>query len=90
MIVVAPNGEVFQNDDQGFRTGCFFCPQVKIPNSPNTGWYSVRIGRSRRVPGDANFRLLAAMYPRGNDNCNEPTPLANPEPVEEKKKKAGK
>ena len=92
MIVVAPNGEIFQNDDQGFpNEGFFFCPLVKIANSPNTGWYTVRIGRSRRLPpGDANFALLAASYPRGNDNCNEPTALANPEAVEEKKQKAQK
>jgi hypothetical protein len=88
MIVIAPNGEIFQNDDQGFpNTGCFFCPLVKIPNSPNSGWYTVRIGRSRRIPGDAHFALLAAQYPRGNENCNEPTPLANAAIQEEKAEK---
>jgi hypothetical protein len=75
MIVIAPNGVIFQNDDKGAGF-CPLCPLVKINVAPIGGWYTVRIGRSTGGAVDASFTMLVSQYNPGNANCADPTPPA--------------
>lgn len=89
MIVIAPNGTIFQNDDKG--TGpCPLCPLVKINPAPIGGWYTVRLGRSTGVAIDASFTMRVNQYNAGNANCAEPTLPAAPEVEAAKARKAAK
>jgi hypothetical protein len=75
MIVISPNGAIFQNDDKGAGF-CPLCPLVKINPAPIGGWYTVRIGRSTGTAVDASFTMLISQYNPGNPNCADPTPPA--------------
>lgn len=71
MVVVAPNGTVFRNDD---RNGALDRrPLVKIASAPNNGWYTVRVGQFNGVATETNIVLLYGLYPAGNPNCATPT-----------------
>jgi hypothetical protein len=70
MVVVAPNGTVYRNDD---RTGSDLRPLVKIDTTPNNGWYTVHLARFDGSAVNANFVLLYGRYNTGNVNCSNPT-----------------
>jgi hypothetical protein len=74
MVVRAPDGTVFRNDD---RPGDLR-PLVKINSAPNNGWYSVSLARFAGVAADNNFVLLYGRYNGGNPNCSSPTPPLSP------------
>lgn len=71
MVVRAPNGQVFRNDDGG--GACPLCPVVKIGNTPNNGWYTVSIGHFAGTALSSNFSMVYSTYPVGNPNCALPT-----------------
>jgi hypothetical protein len=76
MVVIAPNGTVFRNDD---RNGAFDRrPLVKIASAPSNGWYTVQVGQFAGTATETNIVLLYGRYPFGNPNCATPTvPLIN-------------
>jgi hypothetical protein len=72
MVVVAPNGTVFRNDD---RNGSLDRrPLVKIGSAPINGWYTVHISQFAGVATETNMVLLYGRYNGGNPNCAAPTP----------------
>jgi hypothetical protein len=74
MIVVAPNGTVFRNDD---RSPTDLRPLVKIGPAPTPGWYRVVVTQFAGAPIEAFTVMLYGRYSAGNPNCNTPTtPLA--------------
>jgi hypothetical protein len=72
MVVRAPNGSVFRNDDKG-GPSCPLCPRVAISSTPNNGWYSTTLYAWNGVPVEANFVLVYGRYPIGNPNCSSAT-----------------
>jgi hypothetical protein len=74
-VLIAPNGDVYRNDDSGATT-CFLCPLIKVDQTPGPerGWYTLQIAHYFGIPVDANFTLLYGLYPTGNPNCASPTP----------------
>jgi hypothetical protein len=70
MVVVAPNGTVYRNDD---RTVLDARPLVKIDPTPNNGWYTVHLARFDGSAVNANFVLLYGRHNSGNVNCSNPT-----------------
>jgi hypothetical protein len=76
MVVVAPNGAVYRNDDRGGER-CPLCPQVKINSTPNNGWYTVSISEWTGASVQANFQLLYQRTGTGSAVClPETTPVA--------------
>ena len=75
VIVVAPGGAVYRNDD---RSPTDRRPLVKISPVPLDGWYRVIVTHFAGTNiGIANAVLLYGRYAAGNPNCNNPTfPLA--------------
>jgi hypothetical protein len=71
MIVVAPNGTVFRNDD---RTPTDRRPLVKIESAPSPGWYRVVVTQFAGAAIEADTVMMYGRYPPGNPNCNNPTP----------------
>lgn len=69
MVVVAPNGSVFRDDDGGTGTQ----PLVKIASAPNDGWYTVHLASFSGSAIGANFVLLYGRYTSGNANCDGAT-----------------
>ncbi len=69
LVVVAPNGEVYRDDDGGGSNR----PLIKIANAPVTGWYTVHVSHYAGLPIDTNFALLYGRYPAGNVNCDGAT-----------------
>ena len=74
MTVIAPSGQIFQNDDKGTNS-CPACPLVKIGQTPLGGWYTVRVGRANGTAVNASFTMMVSQYPIGNPNCADPTPV---------------
>ncbi len=76
MVVVAPNGQVFRDDDGGGERR----PLVKIASAPNVGWYTVQVSRFDGVPSAlaiSNFVFSHGVYTPGNANCaSETGPLS--------------
>jgi hypothetical protein len=72
IVVVAPNGTIFRNDDTGLAP-CPNCPLVKIGNTPNQGWYTVQVSHFAGAANFTNFTLLHGQYPLNNANCATPT-----------------
>jgi hypothetical protein len=71
IVVVAPNGTVFRNDD---RNGALDRrPLVKIASAPNNGWYTVHVSQFNGAPTETNIVLLYGRYNAGNPNCATPT-----------------
>ena len=71
LVVVAPNGTVFRNDD---RSGVADRrPLVKIASAPNNGWYTVHVAQFAGAATETNILLLYGRYPRGNANCGGAT-----------------
>jgi len=75
MVVVAPNGIVFRNDDRAVGD---LRPLVKIGSAPNNGWYTVHLSHFLGSSVSANFTLLYGRYTAGNLNCSVPTPPLGP------------
>jgi hypothetical protein len=75
MVVRAPNGAVFRNDDKSFFD---FRPRVVISGTPSNGWYSTTLAHFAGSGVDANFTLLYGRYPSGNPNCSPATTALNP------------
>jgi hypothetical protein len=74
LVVVAPNGSVFRNDD---RNGALDRrPLVKIASAPNNGWYTVHVSQFAGTATEGNFTLLYGRYTAGNANCGTPTPAS--------------
>ena len=69
MVVVAPNGSVFRDDDGGIGTR----PLVRIASTPNNGWYTVHLASFSGAAVNANFTLLYGRYTGGNSNCSGAT-----------------
>jgi hypothetical protein len=72
IVVVAPNGTIFRNDDSGLAN-CPNCPLVKIGNTPNVGWYTVQVMQFAGAGTFGNFTMLYGVYPLNNPNCDAPT-----------------
>lgn len=72
MTVVAPNGDVFRNDDSG-GAGCVLCSLVKLVGR-NTGWYTVQLSHEAGIATHADFQLAYGRYSGANPNCAPPTP----------------
>ena len=72
LIVIAPGGQVFGNDDKG-TSPCPTCPLVKIAQTPLGGWYTVRVGQGNGSAVNASFTMMVSQYPLGNPNCADPT-----------------
>lgn len=70
MVVVAPNGSVFRNDD---RVVGDLRPLVKIDRTPNNGWYTVHLAQFAGSAANANLVLLYGRYNSGNINCFLPS-----------------
>lgn len=70
MVVVAPNGTVFRNDD---RAGGDLRPLIKMNPTSNNGWYTVHLARFDGAAVSTNFVLLYGRYNRDNANCAAPT-----------------
>ena len=68
MVVRAPDGSIFRNDDKG-GTSCPLCPRVVVNNTPNQGWYSTTVQHFAGSAVETNFVLLYGRYPLGNPNC---------------------
>jgi hypothetical protein len=80
MEVIAPNGQVFRDDDSGGSLR----PLVQIASAPNFGWYTVQVAHFNGVPLTADFTLKYGRYNNGNPNCAQPTsPLALPAGAQE-------
>jgi hypothetical protein len=74
IIVVAPNGTVFRNDD---RSRTDRRPLVKIGPAPTPGWYRVVVTQFEGTPIEVDTVMMYGRYSAGNPNCNNPTaPLA--------------
>jgi hypothetical protein len=68
MVVVAPNGTIYRNDD---RTATDFRPLVQINPTPNNGWYTVQLAKFNGQAVSANFTLFYGRYNAGNPNCGQ-------------------
>ncbi len=73
MVVVAPNGTVYRNDNKGSGS-CTDCPLVRIKPTPSEGWYTVSVGTSNGAAVDENFRIGFGRYAVANANCATATP----------------
>ena len=70
MVVVAPNGQVFRDDDSNGN----LLPIVKIASAPNFGWYTVQIAHFNGAPQtNLDFVMKYGRYNNGNPNCANPT-----------------
>ena len=77
MVVVAPNGNVYRNDDFGGTTR----PRVVIIPTPARGWYYVSIARFNGAPApehDLQFAFGRYTNNTANPNCASPTVAAAP------------
>ena len=70
MVVVAPNGTLFRNDD---RTSTDLRPLIKMTPTSNNGWYTVHLARFNGSAVNGNFVLLYGRYNQGNPNCASPS-----------------
>ena len=72
MVVVAPNGDAFRNDDFGGTLR----PRVVIRPTPASGWYYVSIARFNGDPApehDIQFAFGRYTNSTTNPNCESPT-----------------
>jgi len=72
MVVVAPNGDVFRNDDFGGTLR----PRIVIRPTPARGWYYVSIARFNGAPApEHDLQLAYGRYTNSatNPNCASPT-----------------
>jgi hypothetical protein len=67
LVVVAPNGTVYRNDD--VNGAADRRPLVKIPSAPNSGWYTVHVSPFNGAALNYNFALWYGRYSAGNINC---------------------
>ncbi len=71
MVVVAPDGTVYRNDD---RSSTDARPLVAFNSGPTAGWYTVHIGQYAGHAITTNSPLLQyGLYTEGNPNCVNPT-----------------
>lgn len=74
MVVIAPNGTVYRNDD---RASGDSRPLIKIASAPVQGWYTVYVSQYNgrlQTPQFPSITLLYGQYNNGNPNCASPTP----------------
>jgi hypothetical protein len=80
IVAVAPNGQVFQNDDRDPPTD--LRPLVTIDPAPRMGYYTVHIAHFDGEAVEADFVLLHGLYNSGNAaNCvpaTQPAMTGNP------------
>jgi len=69
MVVIAPDGEVFRDDDSGGSLR----PLVEIASAPSFGWYTVQIAQFAGAASNGDFTLKYGRYTAGNPNCANPT-----------------
>ncbi|NTU41986.1 MAG: hypothetical protein HGA78_02830 [Nitrospirales bacterium] len=67
IVVVAPNGYVYRNDD---RSSSNNLPLVRISSAPISGYYTVHVSTWDGYPVDVDFILKYGRYNSGNPNCN--------------------
>src|SRR4051794_13475271 len=72
LVAVAPNGNVYRNDDRNGATDRR--PLVKVDPSPNNGWYTVSVSQFAGTAVQSNFTLNIQRLPTGNVNCQPATP----------------
>lgn len=78
MVVVAPDGSVYRDDDDGLN----FFPLVKINGENENGYYTVSIGDYLGEPNqNTDFTLRYGVYNLGNPNCASPTPELGAAPI---------
>lgn len=70
IVVIAPNGVVYNNDDGG---ACSLCSLVKILTGSRSGYYTVQLAQYGGVPVESNFTLQYGRYNATNANCSGPT-----------------
>lgn len=70
IVVVAPNGVVYNNDDGG---SCSLCSLVKILTGSQSGYYTVQLAQYGGVPVESNFTIQYGRYNAANPNCSGPT-----------------
>jgi len=69
IVVVAPDGGVYQNNN---RVGTDTRPLVKIGSAPNTGWYTVHVSYAAATQlAEGSFTIQYGRYPAGSINCTE-------------------
>jgi hypothetical protein len=71
MVLVAPDGKVYRDDD---RAPGLHLPLIEVAQTPITGWYTLQVYRfnGRLANGDHRlFTLLYGLYNAGNPNCND-------------------
>jgi hypothetical protein len=73
MVVVAPDGSVYRNDDRPGDTR----PLVQIPSAPGTGWYTVHLAHFIGNVAEGDLAILYGRYTAGSANCGQPTPVLN-------------
>jgi len=69
MVLVAPDGTVYRDDD---RPNGSRLPLIEVPSTPIRGWYTLQVYRfdGRLAPGDHRlFTLQYGLYNAGNPNC---------------------
>ena len=71
MVVIAPNGTLYRNDN---RSPSNSRPLIKIDSTPTVGYYTLQVSTSDGVPATIDFTLLLGRYNTGNANCTTPTP----------------
>lgn len=74
MVVVAPNGAVYRNDNRSFGD---LRPLIKIAPTPVGAFYTVHISPSNGILQASRFpsiTLYYGQYNNGNPNCANPTP----------------
>ncbi len=71
MVLVAPDGKVYRDDD---RAPGLHLPLIEVAQTPITGWYTLQVYRfnGRLANGDHRlFTLLYGLYNAENPNCND-------------------
>ena len=75
LVLVAPSGVVWRNDDQGGTGGNR--PLLKIASAPNRGWYTLQVSQFNGSISPntlVDFSIAYGRYNAGNPNCSTPTP----------------
>lgn len=70
IVVIAPDGVVYNNDDGG---ACSLCSLVKILTGTRSGYYTVQLAQYGGVAVESNFTIQYGRYNASNPNCSSPT-----------------
>jgi hypothetical protein len=69
MVVVAPEGGVYRNDDRVGDTK----PLVQVASAPVTGWYTVHLSHFSGATIEGDLTFMYGRYSAGNANCAQAT-----------------